>query len=174
MTIPNEGITSTLQAPNTIHKTTLQPVPQKAAAVSQPSKVLSQQPSQTSSHKPDTTKAALQPSLQPASHTSAVAPATTTSANAGTIPLPGDSHTHFFLSHCQSTGGDQTNAIYLELQKLGFICWYDNRATDLTQEGMRKGIGHAAAFLLFLSKGVLERPFCECSFIVHVSIPVYP
>ena len=24
---------------------------------------------------------------------------------------------HFFLSHCQGTGGDQTNAIYLELQQ---------------------------------------------------------
>jgi hypothetical protein len=161
MTIPNKDVTSPLQAPDTSHKIALQPVSQKAAAVSQPSKGLSQQPSQISSHKPDTTTTALQPLLQPASHTSAVAPATTTSANAGNIPLPGDSHTHFFLSHCQSTGGDQTNAIYLELQKLGFSCWYDNRATDLTKEGMRKGIVHAAAFLLFLSKGVLERPFCE-------------
>jgi hypothetical protein len=25
---------------------------------------------------------------------------------------------HFFLSHCQATGGDQTNAIYLELREL--------------------------------------------------------
>jgi hypothetical protein len=31
---------------------------------------------------------------------------------------------HFFLSHCQGTGGDQTNAIYLELRQLGFACWY--------------------------------------------------
>jgi hypothetical protein len=161
MHVPNDDITSPLQAPDISHKTALQPVSQKAAVVSQPSKVLSQQPSQISSHKPDTMKTALQPSLQPASHTSAVAPATATSANTGTLPLQGDSHNHFFLSHCQSTGGDQTNAIYLELQKLGFSCWYDNRATDLTQEGMRKGIVHAAAFLLFLSKGVLERPFCE-------------
>jgi hypothetical protein len=171
--ISNVGSTSPLQAPNTSHKTTLQPVTQKAAAVSQASEVLSHQPSQGSSYKPDTTKTALQPSIQPAFHTSAVAPATTTSANAGTIPLPGDSHTHFFLSHCQSTGGDQVNAIYLELQKLGFSCWYDNRATDLTQEGMRKGIVHAAAFLLFLSKGVLERPFCElfrrCSCIYSIN-----
>jgi hypothetical protein len=160
MHVPNDDITSPLQAPDISHKTALQPVSQKAAVVSQPSKVLSQQPSQISPHKPDTTKTALQPSLQPASHT-AVASAAATSANTGTLPLPGDSHNHFFLSHCQSTGGDQTNAIYLELQKLGFTCWYDNRATDLTQEGMRKGIAHAAAFLLFLSKGVLERPFCE-------------
>jgi hypothetical protein len=101
------------------------------------------------------------------------------------VPLPGDAHMHFFLSHCQATGGDQTNAIYLELQQLGFSCWYkplksacslffsicfcsppshryDNRATDLTKDGMRHGIEGAAAFLLFLSEGTLDRPFCEC------------
>ena len=41
----------------------------------------------------------------------------------GSIPLPGDALTHFFLSHCQATGGDQTNAIYLELRQMGFSCW---------------------------------------------------
>ena len=38
---------------------------------------------------------------------------------------------------------------------------YDNRADDLTKEGMRQGIETAAVFLLFLSKSVLERPFCQ-------------
>ena len=28
--------------------------------------------------------------------------------------------------------------------------WYDNRAVDLTKEGMLKGIQEAAAFILFL------------------------
>ena len=37
----------------------------------------------------------------------------------------------------------------------------DNRATDLTKEGMLKGIEQAAAFVLFLSQGVLERPYCQ-------------
>jgi hypothetical protein len=41
----------------------------------------------------------------------------------GSVPLPGNALTHFFLSHCQSTGGDQTNAIYLELRQMGFSCW---------------------------------------------------
>jgi hypothetical protein len=41
----------------------------------------------------------------------------------GAVPLPGNALSHFFLSHSQSTGGDQTNAIYLELQQLGFTCW---------------------------------------------------
>ena len=49
---------------------------------------------------------------------------------------------------------------------LGFVLhgaqvWYDNRADDLTKEGMLKGIERAAAFVLFLSQGVLERPYCQ-------------
>eukprot|EP00935_MAST-01C_sp_MAST-1C-sp1_P001632 g1632.t1 len=64
-------------------------------------------------------------------------------------------------SHCQGTGGDQANAIYLELERMGFTVWYDNRADDLTKEGMLKGIERAAAFILFLSVDVLNRPYCQ-------------
>ena len=39
--------------------------------------------------------------------------------------------------------------------------WYDNRADDLTKDGMLKGIERAAAFVLFLSQGVLESPYCQ-------------
>jgi hypothetical protein len=49
------------------------------------------------------------------------------SGKGGTVPLPAGALTHFFLSHSQATGGDQTNAIYLELRQMGFSCWYDNR-----------------------------------------------
>ena len=55
----------------------------------------------------------------------------------------------------------QANAIYLELTIRGFKAWYDNRADDLTKEGMLKGIEEAAAFVLFLSPGVLQRPYCQ-------------
>ena len=55
----------------------------------------------------------------------------------------------------------QANAIYLELTMRGFKAWYDNRADDLTKEGMLKGIEEAAAFVLFLSQGVLQRPYCQ-------------
>ena len=44
-------------------------------------------------------------------------------AKGRSVLLPDDAHTHFFLSHCQASGGDQTNAIYLELRQLGFLCW---------------------------------------------------
>jgi hypothetical protein len=40
--------------------------------------------------------------------------------------LPSGAQSHFFLSHCQATGGDQCNAIYLELRQLGFACWYSS------------------------------------------------
>ena len=39
--------------------------------------------------------------------------------------------------------------------------WYDSRASDLTKEGMLKGIEQAAAFLLLLSVDVLNRPYCQ-------------
>jgi hypothetical protein len=51
---------------------------------------------------------------------------------------------------------------------MGFSCWYDQRAGDLTKDGMKHGIEGAAAFLLFLSAGILDRPFCECDF--HTSL----
>ena len=44
---------------------------------------------------------------------------------------------------------------------MGFKVWYDNRASDLTKEGMLKGIERAAAFVLFLSINVLNRPYCQ-------------
>ena len=53
------------------------------------------------------------------------------------------------------------SAIYLELERMGFKVWYDNRADDLTKEGMLKGIEEASAFVLFLSEGVLQRPYCQ-------------
>ena len=36
-----------------------------------------------------------------------------------------------------------------------------SRADDLTKEGMLKGIADSAAFILFLSTGVLNRPYCQ-------------
>ena len=39
---------------------------------------------------------------------------------AGPLALPDGFATHFFVSHSQSTGGDQANAIYLELTMMGF------------------------------------------------------
>jgi hypothetical protein len=54
------------------------------------------------------------------------------------VPAPTGLRDHVFISHAQSTGGDQANALYLELTLLGFSVWYDNRAKDLTKVRMSK------------------------------------
>ena len=39
-----------------------------------------------------------------------------------TIPLPADNtESHFFISHAQSSGGDQANTLCLELERMGFV-----------------------------------------------------
>ena len=42
--------------------------------------------------------------------------------------LPKSCTSHFFLSHAQKTGSDQVGVLQLELERLGFVSWYDNRA----------------------------------------------
>eukprot|EP00935_MAST-01C_sp_MAST-1C-sp1_P001654 g1654.t1 len=65
------------------------------------------------------------------------------------------------LSLLLSTGADQVAMIELELSKLGFVCWLDNRADDLTKAGMRAGIESSGCFVLFLSRGCLGRPYVQ-------------
>jgi hypothetical protein len=171
LAIPNDNSPAHAHTPDASHQKALQSTaPHKSAVVPHASKTPSQQASLQSSSlqapKPNEPSAAsIAASRSTQQQHQVMAPllpqGTSKTAQRGPVPLPGDSDNHFFLSHCQSTGGDQTNAIYLELRQLGFACWYDNRADDLTKEGMRQGIVHAAAFLLFLSEGVLDRPFCK-------------
>lgn len=66
---------------------------------------------------------------------------------------------HFFLSHAQASGGDQMGILNSQLTDRGFKVWYDQTAKDVTESGMKYGVTHSRCFLLFLSKGVLERPF---------------
>jgi hypothetical protein len=66
---------------------------------------------------------------------------------------------HFFLSHCQSTGGDQCHTLYLELRARGFLVWYDQAMQQITEQGMTAGIKDSANFVLFLTEGVFSRPF---------------
>ena len=61
---------------------------------------------------------------------------------------------HFFLSHCQATGGNQANVLCLELQKRGYKVWYDNTMTLINKNGMCDGVRGSAVFLLFMSEGV--------------------
>ena len=48
----------------------------------------------------------------------------------------------------------------LRLSAMGFDCWLDQKAKTITKESMTAGVVSSTVFLLFLSKGVLSRPFC--------------
>jgi hypothetical protein len=98
--------------------------PQAAALSSSPivPKSIAQPPNNSDMSKQNTApkQQEVRMSQQQQSHTRAVK----SRVNTGAVRLPGGVASHFFLSHCQSTGGDQTNAIYLELRQMGFTCWY--------------------------------------------------
>lgn len=65
----------------------------------------------------------------------------------------------FFLSHYQATGGDQVMTLDFRLTALGFVAWFDQKASSITTETMGEGVRSTKVFLLFLSEGVLTRPF---------------
>ena len=48
----------------------------------------------------------------------------------------------------------------LRLSAMGFDCWLDQKATTITKGSMKLGVASSRVFLIFLSKGVLTRPFC--------------
>ena len=48
-----------------------------------------------------------------------------------------------------------------ELERRGFRCWYDNKMQKLTKEAMAEGVQQSAFLILFLSEGVLERPYVQ-------------
>eukprot|EP00935_MAST-01C_sp_MAST-1C-sp1_P000339 g339.t1 len=77
------------------------------------------------------------------------------------VKLRGRLKYHFFLSHAQATGQDQVSALCQMLQSLGFICWYDMEAEDLTLNGMSDGVAQSEIYVLFLSEGALGRPMVQ-------------
>ena len=59
------------------------------------------------------------------------------------------------------SGGDQVDTLNLELQKRGFASWYDNQMSSLTKEAMAAGVQASHCVVLFLSAGVLQRPYVQ-------------
>ena len=57
----------------------------------------------------------------------------------------------------------QVDALQQELERRGFSCWYDNKMQNLTKEAMAEGVRESSFVILFLSQGVLERPFARSS-----------
>ena len=77
------------------------------------------------------------------------------------LDLPTDIKYHFFLSHNQKEAGDIAHTLYERLLQMGLCVWYDQIATDLTVEGMARGVRQSKFFLLIATRNVFSRPFCR-------------
>ena len=77
-------------------------------------------------------------------------------------PLPPGIKYHFFLSHKQANAQGQVMALYKTLQAEfpGMKVWHDMEQLP-TDEEMQKGIRESACFLMYMSKGYMERPACQ-------------
>jgi hypothetical protein len=67
----------------------------------------------------------------------------------------------FFINHCQASGADQCGKLALLLRARGVRVWYDMSAADLTEQGMEEGVANSRNMLVFLSDGLMSRPFCQ-------------
>ncbi|GBG25054.1 Leucine-rich repeat serine/threonine-protein kinase 2 [Hondaea fermentalgiana] len=66
-----------------------------------------------------------------------------------------------FISHKQSSGGDQVAILYEKLQQHGLRVWFDERMPVITKPAMEEGVKHSSAFLLFLSRGVFSSGYVK-------------
>ncbi|GFR49547.1 hypothetical protein Agub_g11591 [Astrephomene gubernaculifera] len=67
-----------------------------------------------------------------------------------------------FLSHYQGNAGNTVMSLkaLLESASPGLRCWLD-KDEDATEAGMRRGVAGSRHYLLFLTQGVLTRPFVQ-------------
>eukprot|EP01047_Picozoa_sp_COSAG01_P041632 COSAG01_NODE_3585_length_5907_cov_21.750689_3_plen_496_part_00 len=77
------------------------------------------------------------------------------------VKAPAEREYDFFINHCQASGQDQCGKLDLLLKARGCKVWYDMAATDLTAQGMEEGVANSRNVLIFLSKGIMGRPFCQ-------------
>ena len=68
---------------------------------------------------------------------------------------------HFFISHYQTTGGNQASNICNELEMRGLKVWYDQNADTIDEAAMKEGVQRSTVFVLFLSHKVFTRKFCQ-------------
>ena len=65
----------------------------------------------------------------------------------------------FFIKHCQASGQDQCAQLCMLLQQAGASVWHDMSAPDLTDHGMEVAVSQSHNMLMFLSDGLMGRPF---------------
>eukprot|EP01045_Picozoa_sp_COSAG04_P003305 COSAG04_NODE_133_length_23964_cov_7.547999_2_plen_212_part_00 len=67
----------------------------------------------------------------------------------------------FYIIHRQASGQDQCKALAMLLEQAGAKVWYDMQASDLTDQGMEKGLANSKNALIFLSDGVMDSDWCQ-------------
>ena len=67
---------------------------------------------------------------------------------------------HLFISHAQTEASGDVGTLFFLFEQMGVNVWRDMNQTDLTGEGMRRGVYDSDVFLLFLTNSYLSRKFC--------------
>lgn len=68
---------------------------------------------------------------------------------------------HAFMSHSQADASGTVAMMCFAYEALGLHNWVDMRQSDLTLEGMRKGVRDSDVFLLVLTEHVLASWYCQ-------------
>ena len=76
-------------------------------------------------------------------------------------PTPQVRRYHAFISHYQLEASGTVGTLFHSYRQLGVSNWVDMHMKDLTTDSMLKGVQDSDIFLLVLTKGVLQRPFCQ-------------
>ena len=67
---------------------------------------------------------------------------------------------HIFISHAQTEASGDVGTLFFLFEQMGVHGWRDMNQTDLTEEGMRRGVYDSDVFILFLTNSYLSRKFC--------------
>jgi len=77
------------------------------------------------------------------------------------MPPPEGMKHHIFISYCQETGMDQVDSLYRSLMGCGLDVIFDRILPQITLIEVEKAVDESSCLLVFLSKGVMTRSFCQ-------------
>ena len=81
---------------------------------------------------------------------------------------------HIFISHTQTEASGDVGSLFFLFEQMGVHGWRDMNQTDLTEEGMRRGVYDSDVFILFLTNSYLSRKFClaEITYALEFDKPI--
>ena len=81
---------------------------------------------------------------------------------------------HIFISHAQTEASGDVGTLFFLFEQMGVHGWRDMNQTDLTEEGMRRGVYDSDVFILFLTNSYLSRKFClaEITYALEFDKPI--